>query len=92
MRATGIIRRIDDLGRILIPKEIRRTCGIGEGTPMEIFADPSGIVLKKYDIKGELLNTVATLSEAVYSSRDDLEHGKFCQINKCIEQIKELLK
>lgn len=92
MRATGIIRRIDDLGRILIPKEIRRMCGIGEGTPMEIFTDSNGIVLKKYNVEGELLNTVTTLSEAVYSSRDDLEHEKFCQINKCMGQIKELLK
>ena len=48
MKSTGIIRRIDDLGRIVIPKEIRRTLRIGEGSPMEIFVTEEGILLKKY--------------------------------------------
>ena len=49
MKATGIVRRIDDLGRVVIPKEIRRTLRIKEGTPMEIFTDREGeIILKKY--------------------------------------------
>ena len=49
MKATGIVRRIDDLGRVVIPKEIRRTLRIREGDPLEIFTDQNGaIVLKKY--------------------------------------------
>ena len=49
MKATGIVRRIDDLGRIVIPKEIRRTLRLREGTPLEIYTDTEGrIVLKKY--------------------------------------------
>ena len=49
MKATGIVRRIDDLGRIVIPKEIRRTMRIREGDPMEIFTSREGeILLKKY--------------------------------------------
>ena len=49
MKATGIVRRIDDLGRVVIPKEIRRTLRIKEGTPLEIFTDKEGeIILKKY--------------------------------------------
>ena len=49
MKATGIVRRIDDLGRVVIPKEIRRTLRIREGTPLEIFTDREGeIILKKY--------------------------------------------
>ena len=49
MKATGIVRRIDDLGRVVIPKEIRRTLRIKEGTPLEIFTDREGeIILKKY--------------------------------------------
>ena len=48
MKATGIVRRIDDLGRVVIPKEIRRTLKIREGMPMEIFTDVSGeVILKK---------------------------------------------
>lgn len=55
MKATGIVRRIDDLGRVVIPKEIRRTLRIKEGTPMEIFTDREGeIILKKYSPIGEL--------------------------------------
>ena len=55
MKATGIVRRIDDLGRVVIPKEIRRTLRIREGTPLEIFTDREGeIILKKYSPIGEL--------------------------------------
>lgn len=55
MKATGIVRRIDDLGRVVIPKEIRRTLRIREGEPLEIFTDREGeIILKKYSPIGEL--------------------------------------
>ena len=55
MKATGVVRRIDDLGRIVIPKEIRRTLRIKEGDPLEIFTDREGqIILKKYSPIGEL--------------------------------------
>lgn len=54
-RATGIVRRIDDLGRIVIPKEVRKTLKIREGDPLEIFTSENGeIVLKKYSPIGEL--------------------------------------
>lgn len=55
MKATGIVRRIDDLGRIVIPKEIRRTLHIRESDPLEIFTDHEGaIILKKYSPIGEM--------------------------------------
>ena len=55
MKATGIVRRIDDLGRVVIPKEIRRTLRLREGTPLEIFTDREGeIILKKYSPMMEL--------------------------------------
>ena len=55
MKATGKVRRIDDLGRVVIPKEIRRTLRIREGDPLEIFTDREGeIILKKYSPIGEL--------------------------------------
>lgn len=49
MKATGIVRRVDDLGRVFIPKEIRRRLGIREGDPMELYMDGSSLILKKYD-------------------------------------------
>lgn len=55
MKATGIVRRIDDLGRVVIPKEIRRTLRIREGDPLEIFTDrDGGVILKKYSPIEEL--------------------------------------
>lgn len=55
MKATGIVRRIDDLGRVVIPKEIRRTLRIREGDPLEIFTDrEGGVILKKYSPIGDL--------------------------------------
>lgn len=53
MKATGIVRRIDDLGRIVIPKEIRRTMRIREGDPLELFLDGNNIVLHKYEVSEE---------------------------------------
>ena len=55
MKATGIVRRIDDLGRVVIPKEIRRTLRIREGDPLEIYTDTDGgVIFKKYSPVGEL--------------------------------------
>ena len=55
MKATGVVRRIDDLGRVVIPKEIRKTLRIKEGDPLEIFTDRKGqVILKKYSPIGEL--------------------------------------
>lgn len=48
MKATGIVRKVDELGRIVLPKELRRTLGIGEKDPMEIYTDGKGIILRKY--------------------------------------------
>lgn len=66
MKATGIVRRIDDLGRVVIPKEIRRTLRIKEGTPLEIFTDREGeIILKKYSPIGELSIFAKEYTEAL---------------------------
>lgn len=66
MKATGIVRRIDDLGRVVVPKEIRRTLRIREGDPLEIFTNrEGGIILKKYSPIGELGELAAEYVEAV---------------------------
>lgn len=66
MKATGIVRRIDDLGRIVVPKEIRRTLRIREGDPLEIFTDREGeIILKKYSPIGELGQFAGEYSESL---------------------------
>ena len=73
MKATGIVRRIDDLGRIVIPKEIRRTMRIREGDPMEIFTSREGeILLKKYSPVGELSEFATALAECASQSMGEL--------------------
>lgn len=70
MKATGIVRRIDDLGRVVIPKEIRRTLRLREGTPLEIFTDREGeIILKKYSPMVELAAFAVQYAEARRSPR-----------------------
>ena len=66
MKATGIVRRIDDLGRIVIPKEIRRTLRIRESDPLEIFTDREGeIILKKYSPIGEMSTFARQYAESL---------------------------
>ncbi|MBO5036233.1 MAG: AbrB/MazE/SpoVT family DNA-binding domain-containing protein [Clostridia bacterium] len=66
MKATGIVRRIDDLGRVVIPKEIRRTMRIREGDPLEIYTEKDGeVIFKKYSPIGELSNFVGAYTETV---------------------------
>jgi AbrB family transcriptional regulator (stage V sporulation protein T) len=66
MKATGIVRRVDDLGRIVIPKEIRRTLRIREGDPLEIYTEKDGgVIFRKYSPMGDLQDLLprsATLS------------------------------
>ncbi len=77
MRSTGIVRRIDPLGRIVIPKELRETLGIDEA-PVEIFADIDSIVIKKYQHRCLFCGS----DEAVFTYKDKL----IC--NECLEELK----
>ncbi|WP_339060691.1 stage V sporulation protein T [Tepidibacillus marianensis] len=103
MKATGIVRRIDDLGRVVIPKEIRRTLRIREGDPLEIFVDHDGeVILKKYSPIGELGDFAQEYADSLYenlnamtliSDRDTIiavaGTGKKEYINKPIGEIVE---
>ncbi len=69
MKATGIVRRIDDLGRVVIPKEIRRTMRIREGDPLEIYTDREGeVIFKKYSPIGDLVEFAAGYVETLYKT------------------------
>lgn len=92
MKGTGIIRRVDDLGRIVIPKEIRRQAGIREGTPMEIFISSEGIMLKKYYPEEDLQDITKNLMEAVEDMCVDLGPEKAGEIRKHVKEIQKLLK
>ena len=69
MKATGIVRRIDDLGRVVIPKEIRRTMRIREGDPLEIYTSRDGeVIFKKYSLMGGVEDFAAQLCETMSRS------------------------
>ena len=69
MKATGIVRRIDDLGRVVIPKELSRTLHIKASDPLEIFTDKDGaVIFKKYSPMGELSDFAAQICESLYKT------------------------
>lgn len=91
MKATGIIRRIDDLGRVVIPKEIRRTMNIREGEPLEIFLKDGGVVFKKYlpSCRDDLVSAIRNTAEYY----DDYEDNRVIaqQLEKIAKEVDELL-
>ena len=93
MKVTGIVRRIDDLGRIIIPKEIRRTLGVREGEPLEIYLDKTSdghpmVCLVKYSTTFE--NDLANLTAQIANGMDDC--GEYELSDKFREAIKEAAK
>lgn len=91
MKATGIIRRIDDLGRVVIPKEIRRNYNIREGEPLEIFLEDGGIVFKKYlsNCRDDLIAALQNVADYY----DDYEDNRAIagQLRKIAQEIDTLL-
>jgi len=83
MKATGIVRRIDDLGRVVIPKEIRRTMRIREGDPLEIYTNSGGeVIFKKYSPIGELSQFAAQYADAI--SRSSTAGVIICDREHCV--------
>lgn len=76
MRATGIVRRVDDLGRIVIPKEVRKKLRIKEGTPMELFIDGDCVIFKHYSVEELLENALENLKEAINTYVDEDDYGQ----------------
>ena len=91
MKATGIVRRIDDLGRIIIPKEIRATMGIKEGDPFELFTDSDGVYFKKY-IPDLLENALEVIKDIVDQPPAGLSYYDFTkeQKDKLKKKVKEI--
>ena len=77
MKATGIVRRIDDLGRVVIPKEIRRTMRIREGDPLEIYTSRDGeVIFKKYSLLGGVEDFAVELCETMSRSGPGHHHRR----------------
>ena len=83
MKATGIVRRIDDLGRVVIPKEIRRTMRIREGDPLEIYTDKEGgVIFKKYSLMGGLGDFAGQMCETMNKTTNQI--AVICDRDTCI--------
>ena len=90
MKATGIVRRIDDLGRVAIPKEIRRMLRIKEGDPLELFSNGNTLVLRKWDANysEELNSFIEELDDYI---GDDFPYEKKVEILKNLKEVEKLL-
>ncbi len=84
MKETGIVRRIDDLGRVVIPREIRRTLHINEGDAMEIYLANGGVLFKKYD-------TTSTIKEAIENLKKSIiDYGNGAVISELLNKVEEI--
>ena len=91
MNATGIIRRVDDLGRIVIPKELRRKFNITEGTPMEYFLSNDGLTLKVYHTESQIKEQVNQLLIQIEEDASVLGYEKVGKLRKLLKDVKEEL-
>ena len=91
MKATGIVRRVDDLGRVVIPKEARRACNIREGDPLEIFLQDGAAVFKKYipPYRDDLMATLQDAADYYDNSEEDRAIAE--QLRKIAKEIDALL-
>jgi AbrB family looped-hinge helix DNA binding protein len=87
MKATGVVRRLDDLGRLCLPKEIRRTLHISPGDPIEFFVDDNSIILRRYDSYGDMQQLLDNMERNIRLS-DTLITSK--QLNKLLDKLKEM--
>lgn len=91
MKATGIVRRVDDLGRVVIPKEIRRTCNIREGDPLEIFLQDGAVVFRKYNptYRDDLMATLQNAADYYDAYEDNQVIAE--RLKKIAKEINTLL-
>ena len=93
MKATGIVRRIDDLGRVVIPKEVRRALRLREGDPLELYIVDNGVVFKKYRISYEddIRAIVSMLKDDVHYAEDSDEFNNQKTIIKALSAIADAM-
>ena len=89
MRATGIVRRVDDLGRVVIPKEIRRSMGIKEGEPLEIYLENDAVIFRRYSYN--LANEVKHLAELI-ECNCNADRETMADISRMLSTVAELVK
>ena len=89
MRATGIIRRVDDLGRVVIHKEIRRSMGIKEGEPLEIYLENDAVIFRRYSYN--LVHEIERVAELI-ECNCNADRGTMADISRMLSTVIELVK
>lgn len=90
MKATGIVRKVDDLGRIVVPKEMRRSLSIEVGDPVEFYVDGDCIVVKKFDIAGDVEQVLDTLERSIQMKDSLLTPEQLSALNAKIEEMRAI--
>lgn len=89
MRATGIVRRVDDLGRVVIPREIRRSMGIKEGEPLEIYLENDAVIFRRYSYN--LVDEVKRVAELI-ECNCNADSETMADISRMLSTVAELVK
>ena len=92
MKATGMVRKVDDLGRVVLPKEIRTNLGIDVGVPVEFYVDGDLLIIKKYDAAGSVEELVAKLEYEIRMKEHLLTPKQMAKLNKKIQELKAIVK
>lgn len=92
MKATGIIRRVDDLGRVCVPKEVRKEFGIKEGTPLELFINDDEIIFKKRDYAIEFKQYLNRLKGSFEDIKSEIGESKSIEIESHISVLEDLIR
>lgn len=92
MKATGIIRRVDDLGRIVIPKEIRHKLNVREGSPMEMYLDGNKLVIERYKTFDSIAETVDTLQTLIADYSEEFKEDNLSLLRNQIEELKKAIE
>lgn len=92
MKATGMVRKLDKLGRIVVPMEIRRNLGISVGDPVEFYVDGQTIIVKKYDTTGSVEELVDRLEQEIRMKSHLLTTKQVAALDEKIQELKAIVK
>ena len=92
MKATGITRKVDNLGRLVIPKEIRTNFGIDIGDPVEFYVDGQTIIVKKYDAAGGVEQLLDNMERSIQMTSMLLTPAQRCELLSKMNEMKEIIK
>jgi transcriptional pleiotropic regulator of transition state genes len=91
MKATGIVRTVDDLGRVVLPKELRRVMAIKDGDPVEFYVDNDSIVIKKFDVAGDIEQILSNFEKTIKMKSDLFTPEQNRALLDMVEDMKDVL-